>query len=375
MLKSNKAISHFTINDLNDDSEKRLAIFDAIKNNTGISIEDLAAKPGVSSELLTYSLPVYQKKKLVEINDAGGRKTVSLKGSERCFLGAGFDNENCYMALVDASGKIIKREKIFLPTLKGIKGRIREFKEIIKELARGTRLRGSSLYMAGMAVPDELEKKSEKAVPMLAEGISRLFGCKVIVAKGATAAAYGEREYNDELRGKDILYLHTDSGDGVVVKKEVVSEKKTVGEGPEAYLRPWNQFDAVRTSKDLVNKGLGTDIVTMVNGDIDAITIADVLDAAENKDELAEDLVKRSALALGVRSAYLINIFDVENVVLGGGIDKKEGSFAEYVKESQRRFLLSEKAGKIRIIHGVLGNESYSIGAALLCRRELFTEV
>ena len=375
MLKANKNVPYFTTNECDDDSGKRFGIFDAIKNNTGISIEELASKTGVSTEFLTYSLPAYQKKNLVEVNDSGGRKTVSLKGSERYFLGAGFDSENCYMALVDASGKIIKREKIFLPTLKGIKGRIREFKEIIKELARGTRLRGSSLYMAGMAMPEELEKKSEKAVPMLAEGISHLFGCKVIVAKGATAAAYGEREYNDELRGKDILYLHTDSGDGVIIKKEIISEKKTSGEGPEVYLRPWSQFDAVRTAKDLVNKGLGTDMVTIVNGDIDAITIADVLDAAGNKDELAEDLVKRSALALGVRSAYLINIFDVENVVLGGGIDKKEGSFAEYVKESQGRFLLDEKAGKIRITQGVLGNESYSIGAALLCRRELFTEV
>ena len=92
------------------------------------------------------------------------------------------------------------------------------------------------------------------------------------------------------------------------------------------------------------------------------------------KDELAEDLVKRSALALGVRAAYLVNLFDCGNIILGGGIEIKEGDYAGNVKESAEKFVLKKNFGKMKIIPGVLGKESSSIGAAALCRRELFME-
>ena len=113
----------------------------------------------------------------------------------------------------------------------------------------------------------------------------------------------------------------------------------------------------------------------MVNGDIGALTLSTVLDAAEEKDELAEDLIKRSALALGVRTAYLVNIFDINLVILGGGTQKKEGRFIDYVRESAEKFLSEDKVKKTKIIPGILGDEASSIGAALLCRRELFMEV
>jgi glucokinase len=100
-----------------------------------------------------------------------------------------------------------------------------------------------------------------------------------------------------------------------------------------------------------------------------------VLTAAENKDELAEDLVKRSALALGVRAAYLVNIFGTDKVILGGGTEKKEGNFIQYVGESSQRFLLNKVVNTVKIVPGTLGDEAFSIGAASLCRRELFMEV
>ena len=173
-----------------------------------------------------------------------------------------------------------------------------------------------------------------------------------------------------------MLYLHSDIGSGVVIKKEIIFEAHESARGQgESYLAPWKQFGIVETAKDLVNKGLGTDIVNMVNGDVDAITLEVVLQATENGDELAEDLVRRAGLALGVRAAYLVNIFGVTTVIIGGGVEKKEGGFIKCVKESQERFLLKGLQGGVEVIPCVLGKESSSIGAAALCLRELFMEV
>jgi len=173
-----------------------------------------------------------------------------------------------------------------------------------------------------------------------------------------------------------MLYLFSEVGSGVVVKGGAIFEADNTSAGNnENYLCPWDQFNLVATAKNLVNKGLGTDIVNKVNGDADAITLGVVLEAAGDGDELAEDLVKRSGLALGVRMAYLVNMFNPELVILGGGTEIKQGSFAEYVGESSARFLLDEVSEKIKIIPGVLGAEASSVGAASIARRELFMEV
>jgi glucokinase len=169
--------------------------------------------------------------------------------------------------------------------------------------------------------------------------------------------------------------MYADVGSGVIIKSEMIFEAGVADSGESAYLRPWKQFSIVETAKSLVNKGLGTDIVDMVDGNIDSITLDVVLSAAENHDELAEDLVKRSALALGVRVAYLTNMFNTGIVILGGGMEKKEGDFTQFVNESAKRFFLKDLAGKVDIVSGVLGKEASSIGAASLCRRELFMEV
>lgn len=116
-------------------------------------------------------------------------------------------------------------------------------------------------------------------------------------------------------------------------------------------------------------------MVNMVNGDVDSITLDIVLEAAEKGDELAGDLVRRAGLALGVRMAYLINMFRVPLVVIGGGVEKKKGGFVKDVKESQERFLLKEIREDVEILPATLGEEASSLGAAALCRRELFMEV
>jgi glucokinase len=112
----------------------------------------------------------------------------------------------------------------------------------------------------------------------------------------------------------------------------------------------------------------------MVNGDVGKITTRVVLEAAAKQDELAEDLVKRSALALGVRIAYMANIFGPDIVVIGGGVEQGSGDFVGFAKESAKKFLLKDRRDKLEIVPGALGENVSSIGAASLCRRELFME-
>jgi len=250
----------------------------------------------------------------------------------------------------------------------------KDLKAILLKVKEETKLRNTKFYISGFALPENVEKMKPNDVSFFMKEIARIFKCGFFAARESTAAGYGERDFGWQTKGKDILYLHLDVGAGVIVKNEIIFEADE-GDADRAYLRPWHQFSITETAKELINKGVGTGIVDMVQGDVDAITLEIVLKSAAEGDEVAKDLVKRSALALGMRAAYLTNMFTPRTVILGGGIEEGSGNFIRHVRESANKFLLESLVDKVEIVYGTLGSEASSLGAGALCRRELFMEV
>ncbi len=375
MARKKTSIRFFRIRPDNEKTQFSLKVLDLLKQDQSVSIDALGKKAGASDRAAEY-INSCVKKDLLKISGSGKDGPVKFNSSFRDILGIGFNAHECTLTVMNLAGKVLEKEHLDIGILVKMKGRNKEIKEIAREIAGRTRLKGRDLCCAGLAVPRTLKDKNLKSQDILAEDIGHAFGCDVFIASEAVAAGYAEKDLGRGTRDKDALYMHSDVGTGVVVKGEMIFEAdENAGEGEKTYLRPWNQFSVVSTAKSLVNKGLGTDIVNMVNGDVDAITLGVVFDAAEKKDELAEDLIKRSGLALGVRVAYLVNMFNVDTVILGGGTEKKEGEFISYVKESSARFLLKDRANKLKMVPCALGKEASSAGAASLCRRELFMEV
>ena len=374
MSKSKTEMRSFNIQLVGDVARTNLQIFSSLKK-ASLSIANLTKETNLSSDLVAECVNSCIRKDLLTISGSGEGEVVTFKENQKNVLGVGFSGNKCILVAMNLAGEIVAKEIIEIKQISTLKGRIKEMKEILSAISKGTKLRGTGFFSVGIALPEEI-KKNPKCPGVIVKGINKLFGCTVLFTDAITAAGYAEKGYEAEASSDDVLYLHSDVGSGVAIRGEEIVDPEGSSPGDDkSYLRPWEQFDMVMTAKSLVKKGVGTDIVNMVGGKTDEITSDVVLTAAENKDELAEDLVKRSALALGVRAAYLVNIFGTDKVILGGGTEKKEGNFIQYVGESSQRFLLNKVVNMVKIVPGTLGAEAFSIGAASLCRRELFMEV
>lgn len=376
MAKGKKNVCPFTVNTMTEKAQLGAGVFNVIKKENSLSIKGIAEMASVPGQAVAEYINTCVKKDLLQLSSSPKGDIVKFNEKYGTVLGIGFSGAKCFAYAMDLGGNVVFRESTEIGILAKWKGKNKEIAALIDEIGAIPSLKNKTFTRAGVAVPEEMGEANPNTAEMLAEGIEGIFNCATYTCNAAPASAYAERDVLPAARGRDILYLHSDIGNGVVIKKEIIFEalEHTQGKG-EAYLAPWKQFSIVETAKDLVNKGLGTDIVNIVNGDIEAITLDIVLQAAERGDELADDLVRRAGLALGVRAAYLINIFGATTVIIGGGTEKKEGGFTKYVKESQERFLLEELRGEVEVISCTLGKEAPAVGAAALCRRELFMEV
>lgn len=380
MVRRKKGIQFFRFFPDNEKIQNNLAVFDIIKKEPILSVEKLGREAGISPDIAALYINACVKKDLLKITDMGNEWPFKFNNNYKKSLGIGFTKDSCILSVSDIGGNIVDKEEIKIALLSRVPeekiNREKNIREIAQTIMAGTKFCGTAFYGAGIAKPGWIENKKAKHIDILAGEISRGFNCDVWIGSSYSTAAYGERDFCPALKGKDILYIHLDAGSGIVIRRGMIYEADEAQEASEkSYLRPWEQFSIVSAAKALVNRGVGTSIVTKANSRIDDITLDVVLRAALENDEAAKELVMRSGLALGVRVAYLVNMFNVRAVVLGGGIGKAESDFGKFVKEASGKFLLNNLENKLEIVSGILGREACSVGAALLCRRELFREV
>ncbi|MGH2795078.1 MAG: ROK family protein, partial [Actinomycetota bacterium] len=128
-----------------------------------------------------------------------------------------------------------------------------------------------------------------------------------------------------------------------------------------------------RIARQRVEGGAGADLLASVGGDLDAITGELVGEAAVAGSAFAKDVVAEIGRLLGIGLASIVNIFDPEVIVIGGGAAAGTGELMlGPARESMRAHVLGVSwRTPVRIVPAALGNDAGVVGAATLARELL----
>jgi glucokinase len=117
-----------------------------------------------------------------------------------------------------------------------------------------------------------------------------------------------------------------------------------------------------------VVQGFTTSLVTMSEGDLNAITAEFVARAADDGDPVAIDVIDRAGGWLGITLAGAITLLAPEVVVIGGGVAPAGGRFFRAAEEVARSHTGVIDIARIAFRPASLGYEAGVIGAALVGR-------
>ena len=217
----------------------------------------------------------------------------------------------------------------------------------------------------------------------LAEIVSERYKVDAYLINDASAAALGEHRFG---AGKGInnlvmITLGTGIGGGIVINGELyLGAHGSAGEighmiidvngppcacGSNGCLESFASGKALaRSAINRIKQGEESSLSGMVEGRIDEITSEDVGAAAKDGDVLALDVFSRAAYYLGIGLVNLVNIFNPEMIVLGGGMVEQFDLLIEPARQ-----IMSERAFKIAaqgvdIAAAQLGNDAGVYGAA-----------
>lgn len=227
-----------------------------------------------------------------------------------------------------------------------------------------------------------------KDVPLRRE-LERLLGVPVFVENDCKLNGLGvfEGEYGGKPRQLIGIFLGTGIGAGIFLDgRPYGGLNGTAGEighmvldvdGPECGCGNRGCFEALasrraifRTIETAVRKGQSTVLTDMLGPDLADLRSGDLRKAIHRGDAFVARVVEEAAEFTGIACGNLINLFNPEVIVLGGGIiDQLEQEMMPTIEKVARAHALPGTAKGIRIAATRLGDEAGITGGAFLAAR------
>ena len=247
-------------------------------------------------------------------------------------------------------------------SIHGVRGVSEKCINLVEELMNKSELAPDDIEAIGLGAGRKFASTSEK--------IRRKFNVGTYYGDSAACAACGEKFLNDDISGlENILYIYSDLGSAVILKG-----KKIMTFPPEKskYLEPWHASFGIREiAIREVARGVGTKIVTIAGGRMDSVDDAAVSEAARQGDEVASNIIHSVGVTLGLRIAYLVNLFNPQAIVLGGGMEKEQTMLSGPITGIIKKLALRSNSQELKIMAGKLGEDAAIIGAASLAASKI----
>lgn len=311
--------------------------------------------------------------------------------SKQTVAGLDIGGTKIAVALADTDGNVISHTRF--DTIVEL-GPHRILERALEEIERmredtGTRLvalgvgcggpldRGRGLILSPPNLPDWDE------FPII-EIIEKRLGIPAFLDNDANAAALGEFNYGAGRGMHNIVYItiSTGIGGGIIIKGQIfhgvkdgageVGHITVLPDGPMCGCGARGCLEAIcsgtsiaRRARERLLAGAQSSI-TMMAGEINAVTAKVVAEAVRTGDKLAAEIWDETTYYLAVGISNIINVLAPEAVILGGGVS----TAGELLLEPLRRQVQSHNTmlppDKINILQAALGGDSGSYGALIL---------
>jgi glucokinase len=214
-------------------------------------------------------------------------------------------------------------------------------------------------------------------------------GLPAIVDNDANVAALGEAVHGGGRGAGDqvTITVGTGIGSGIVIGGHIYRGHYGVGgelghmvidpDGPACACGNRGCWEALasgraigRLARQRVSGGAGASLLAMAGGDLEAITGELVGEAAVGGDPFARDVLADVGHYLGIGLANVVNIFDPEVIVVGGGAAAGTGELLlAPARESMTAYIIGLGWREpVRVVGAALGNDAGVVGAAVLAR-------
>ncbi|MBP3453416.1 MAG: ROK family protein [Clostridia bacterium] len=310
------------------------------------------------------------------------------------YIGIDVGGTGIQMGVVDEKGQIIAKGAIVTRTDIPFEDQVKAMADCALETLEKSGHTLIELASIGLGIPGIADQKTGvvpfctnlgwKNVP-LRETFQKYIDKPIFIDNDATVAGLAESVagVSANTDSSVFLTLGTGVGAGIVIRGKVWSGFHGVGSevghmimeidgepcscGNRGCLERYTSATAIiRMAREAVAKHPDSLIMSLCGGDPSLINAKMVFDAAREGDEQGLKVFRRYARYLGQAIATIVNFFDPEVIVLGGGVSKAGKFLLDAVREEAPKYCIYKSMPISRIELAELGPDAGIIGAAML---------
>jgi len=303
-------------------------------------------------------------------------------------------------AVTNSQGKILSLDHGITPAKKGHEAVIQSIWESAYHALEQADVDISELTAVGIGAPGLSNPETGilftspnlpgwRDIP-LRDIMQEKLGKKTFVINDANAAALGEFYFGAARGVRNFIYitLSTGIGGGIIIDGKIyggaIGAAGEVGhmtiddDGPVCNCGNRGCWETLasgtalaREARQRIKEGVRTSILEYAEGDVGKVTAQVIHNAAEQGDDLAEELIARTSYYVGVGLANLINIFNPELIVIGGGLSNIGDMLLKPAFKVAEERAFKEAFQAVRFASPELGRNSGVLGAAAFALQEM----
>ena len=383
----------------------RSLILNLIKDKGPISRADISRITKLTRSTVSSIVDYLIKKGLIKeigLTSSGvGRKAILLKLNSKAYYSIGVDLGTLHTTIVitDLLGRVEKR--VEYPTNCQLeKDKILEkLKASIHNIVKNSGIKRKKIVGIGVAAPGLIDKEGTMLITpnfgwrntSLGKILKKEFHIPVFVDNNVNTMALAEFEFGKGQGVKNFVFINVGIGigAGVVINGKLFhGESNCTGEighttvdynGPKCSCGNNGCLEVMASGPAIakraiksIKEGKKSLISKLVNYDLNQISAEIVAIAANQGDKLGRSIMEETGEYLGTGVANIINLFNPELVIMGGGVARAGDLIFEPLKKAVRKRAFSVSAKVAKIIRVSLGKDCTVIGAAALVLKEMF---
>ncbi len=169
------------------------------------------------------------------------------------------------------------------------------------------------------------------------------------------------------------IYYGKDGFSGEFGHLQVVPDGELCYCGKRGCLETVSSAKAItRIAKEKIQGGEKTIILQNPGFDPEKLDAAAIIEAANKGDQFSIEILENAGKYLGLGIGYLINIFNPERIILGGGITRANPYIMDSIISTAMKQSLVHISKKVEFHISELGFKAGAIGVAMLAVKDLF---
>ncbi len=401
--------------DYSEKEKRNIEILEILRRRGPISRPDISKEMGINVVTISNYIDDYIKRGLVyekelDISEGGRRPALlELNSQSGYIIGVGLNLLNMVGLLVDMKGNIVTKTQIASPR-SSVKDVTEAVLEIIREILRRSKAYVPAIKGIGVGIAGLVNKKDGSihwpqrvdhsyayvSVDLpLREIIEKEFDLPVLIENDATAACFGENWLNLGRGYRNIVYMFSGVGCGIVINGEIYTGSNGyAGEvsiynyskdavfnceaGDPCFLKRWEMDLGITAELDKLlksDKKAETEFLKAAGCKPEEAGLKNIFAAAKAGDKSARKALGSAAVKLGIKIASLANLLNPQVVIIGGGMEEAGEDFLNEVTQTVRQWAFRQVTDNLKIVYSQLRENSVASGAASLVMQKVFARI